>query len=172
VAVCRLGFFEQVLNRGPKLRRRQFSHFVIEDSEYEIRAGRYTVPRLADYFINPAANTVAYDGRLADFTADHYRHPVRAPGVALVEFKAHERSAQALSALINTAQAAVTVKPVGDRDHLGGEFGAALGAAALKHIPAGFAGHTLKEAVFAGAGTFLGLVGSFRHKIFPWGLGV
>jgi hypothetical protein len=47
---------------------------------------------------------------------------------------------------------------------LGRQFLAALETAAAQYVLAGFTGHTLKEAVFMGAVTFLGLVGSLWHS--------
>jgi ribonuclease P protein component len=47
-----------------------------------------------------------------------------------------------------------------------GKSGAAFGAAALKHVPASFSGHSFHKTMFAAALAFFGLVGLFRHELY------
>ena len=72
---------------------------------------------LAHGFIQPAADTVADDGRFIDFLANNYRQAVCSTAVIMDVFNRKKRPADYLAFAINTRQGGLAPKPMLRRNH-------------------------------------------------------
>lgn len=71
----------------------------------------------AHRFIQPAADTIAFDGGFTDFFAYHHSQAVLRAATVLAVFQGHERSSHGLAMLVNVAQRAMSMEAVGATNH-------------------------------------------------------